>query len=82
MDYLQTLPAIRVKSQKVYEATKEKKGVFELNEDNLNMVVNKVIELIKRDYPSPNDVPMHSRWRHFNVVDSHSESLGWKTKNS
>lgn len=38
---------------------------FDLNLSKLDSVVEIVLGLINRDYSSPQDIPMHSRWRHF-----------------
>ena len=38
---------------------------FDVHLDSLPKVIDMVLNLIKRDYDSPNDIPPHSRWRHF-----------------
>ncbi|KAJ3125496.1 hypothetical protein HK100_010766 [Physocladia obscura] len=38
---------------------------FEVSIDKIDPVVQGVLNLIARDYPSPAHVPFHSRWRHF-----------------
>ncbi|KAI9140473.1 hypothetical protein BKA69DRAFT_1125725 [Paraphysoderma sedebokerense] len=66
--YLKSLPAVRDRAHQVLE-----KGIqgslqcFNVDMSKLDDVVNFVADLIKRDYASPNDVPPHSRWRHFEM---------------
>ncbi|KAJ3012507.1 UNVERIFIED_CONTAM: hypothetical protein HDU68_001163 [Siphonaria sp. JEL0065] len=38
---------------------------FDVHLDKLDAVVEGVLALIKRDYKTPQDIPFHSRWRHF-----------------
>ncbi|KAI9346173.1 hypothetical protein BDR26DRAFT_1005344 [Obelidium mucronatum] len=38
---------------------------FDLSLEKLDSVVDGVLALIKRDYKSPQEIPFHSRWRHF-----------------
>ncbi|KAJ3359990.1 hypothetical protein HDU91_004752 [Kappamyces sp. JEL0680] len=38
---------------------------FDVQEEKLDEVASLIVDLIKRDYASPSDIPPHSRWRHF-----------------
>ncbi|KAJ3208868.1 hypothetical protein HK099_008637 [Clydaea vesicula] len=38
---------------------------FDVHLEKLPNVIDDIIKLIERDYKSPKDIPMHSRWRHF-----------------
>ena len=38
---------------------------FDLHPEKLSLVVDEIVTLVSRDYQSPNDIPPHSRWRHF-----------------
>jgi hypothetical protein len=40
---------------------------FNVNLGAVDTVVDYIISQIARDYRSPSDIPMHSRWRHFQV---------------
>lgn len=40
---------------------------FRVNADNMDKVVTFVLGLMDRDYATYDDVPYHSRWRHFEV---------------
>ncbi|KAK9763536.1 hypothetical protein K7432_009693 [Basidiobolus ranarum] len=68
MEYLKTLTAVRERSQKIFDlVTKSDKGHFSVHLNKLENVAKFVLDIIKRDYTSPKDVPPHSRWRHFDV---------------
>ncbi|CAG8590171.1 2468_t:CDS:2, partial [Ambispora leptoticha] len=70
--YLKSLPAIRERSQKVFETARaDQLHHFEVNFSQLDNAVDLVISLIRRDYADLNSIPPHSRWRHFEV-DGHS----------
>ncbi|CAG8648772.1 19422_t:CDS:2, partial [Cetraspora pellucida] len=66
--YLKSLRSVRERSNKVYEKAKTNSlNHFQVDFSKLQDVVTKVIALIKRDYKQINDIPPHSRWRHFDV---------------
>lgn len=67
--YLQSLKSIRDRCEKIYSAVQsgQTESRFEvINEDTLEQVADYVSAIIKNDYADPkNDIPPHSRWRHF-----------------
>ncbi|CAG8445462.1 305_t:CDS:2 [Acaulospora morrowiae] len=66
--YLKSLKAIRERAKKVYEkAEANALNHFKVDFSKLEVVVSKVIFLIKRDYKQISDIPPHGRWRHFEV---------------
>ena len=68
IDFIFSPEAIRERTGKLYELTKEGKTHFELNEDKLKETADFVLEVIKDNYPSL-EIPFHSRWGHFKVGD-------------
>ncbi|KAJ3035871.1 hypothetical protein HDV00_003344 [Rhizophlyctis rosea] len=73
--YLRTLPSIRARTSLLLSHPEHLKN-FTLDLGALPKVVDLVVELIKRDYLTPGDIPMHSRWRHFEAVAPGSSSDG------
>ncbi|CAG8454610.1 5044_t:CDS:2 [Acaulospora colombiana] len=66
--YLKSLKAVRERAKKVYEkAEANALNHFKVDFSKLEVVVSKVISLIKRDYKQISDIPPHGRWRHFDV---------------
>ncbi|KAJ3122536.1 hypothetical protein HK098_002762 [Nowakowskiella sp. JEL0407] len=43
---------------------------FNVNLDALPPVINFILDLIKRDYPTLSSIPPHSRWRHFEASNT------------
>lgn len=74
IEYLLSCKAIRERTNKIYELTKEGKTNFKLNEDKLDEVSNYVLDVIKENYPTL-EIPFHSRWGHFQVggIDRNSK---------
>ncbi|MAE58642.1 MAG: uracil phosphoribosyltransferase [Halobacteriovorax sp.] len=68
IDFIFSPEAIRERTGKLYDLTKEGKTHFELNEDKLKETADFVLEVIKDNYPSL-EIPFHSRWGHFKVGD-------------
>ena len=66
IDYLLSPKAIRDRTLKIYEASKDGKTNFQINEDKLENVASLVLDVIKDNYPSL-EIPFHSRWGHFQV---------------
>ena len=66
IDYLLSPKAIRDRTFKIYEASKDGKTNFQINEDKLENVASLVLDVIKDNYPSL-EIPFHSRWGHFQV---------------
>ncbi|KAJ3282145.1 hypothetical protein HK104_011069 [Borealophlyctis nickersoniae] len=72
--YLRSLPAVRARTALLLQHPSHLKN-FNLDLSNLPKVVDMVLSLISRDYPSPADIPPHSRWRHFeaSVAPTHKK---------
>lgn len=65
---LRSLACVRGRCSTIFEAAKaDKLAHFRLNLSNMPAVVTFVQELMDRDYATYDDVPYHSRWRHFEV---------------
>ncbi|CAM9237566.1 unnamed protein product [Discosporangium mesarthrocarpum] len=65
---LRSLSCIRSRSRVILEAAKEDRlSHFRVNLTKVEEVAAFVQELMDKDYPSYEDVPYHSRWRHFEV---------------
>lgn len=65
--YLLTLDAVRSRCNEVLGlAHNGDLDHFEVDYQQMDMVVNRVIKTIRRNYPSL-EVPVHSRFRHFNT---------------
>ncbi|KAJ3413966.1 hypothetical protein HDV05_007255 [Chytridiales sp. JEL 0842] len=62
--YYRSLPAVR-DSASLLLANPDSLTNFQLSLPNLPKVIDAVVDLIKRDYKTPKDIPPHSRWRHF-----------------
>lgn len=66
--YLSSLLAVRESCYKLQEAAvKDKLEHFDIDTSKLQDMVDFVISLIKRDYDDPSKIPVHGRWRHFDV---------------
>ncbi len=66
INYLLSPTAIRERTNKLYEFTKEGKTNFDIHEEKLEEVSEFVLTIIKENYPSL-EIPFHSRWGHFKV---------------
>lgn len=67
-EYLLSLRAVRERCFKVQEvAAKNKLHHFDIDTSKLQDMVQFVIAIIKRDYDDPSKIPLHGRWRHFDV---------------
>ncbi|CAM9674078.1 unnamed protein product [Laminaria digitata] len=65
---LRSLACIRSRCNQIFEAAKsDRLAHFRVNLTKMPDVVNFVQSLMDRDYASYDDVPYHSRWRHFEV---------------
>eukprot|EP00298_Acanthocystis_sp_HF-20_P005026 c15311_g1_i1.p1 GENE.c15311_g1_i1~~c15311_g1_i1.p1 ORF type:complete len:804 (-),score=346.94 c15311_g1_i1:76-2421(-) len=61
---------IRHRSNLVYKYVQSGESrYFELDESKLSSVVDRVVNVMNRSYPSPQHVPYHSRARHFELPD-------------
>lgn len=72
--YLLSAKAVRERTTKLFDLTKEGKTHFEIHEEKLPEVAEFVLEVIKDNYPTL-EIPFHSRWGHFQVggVDRNSQ---------
>ncbi|KAI8647567.1 hypothetical protein BD408DRAFT_408152 [Parasitella parasitica] len=71
IDYLLSLRAVRERCFKVQEAAvKNKLQHFDIDTSKLQDMVQFVVSLIKRDFDDPSKIPVHGRWRHFDVGDN------------
>ncbi|KAG2213737.1 hypothetical protein INT46_009885, partial [Mucor plumbeus] len=67
-DFLLSLSSVRERCFKVQEAaTRNRLKHFDVDQSKLDEMVQFVVSIIKRDYDSPSDIPMYSRWRHFDI---------------
>jgi hypothetical protein len=66
IEELQSLEAIRSRSQKIFELAKKNQTVhFQLHLENLPSCTKYVMDVTRNGYGSFENVPYHSRWRHF-----------------
>jgi hypothetical protein len=65
-DFLRTLSAVRSRTSLILSHPAHLQH-FDLDLSKLSSVIDAVLALIERDYQDPNDIPAHSRWRHFEV---------------
>ncbi|KAI9505256.1 hypothetical protein GGI25_002175 [Coemansia spiralis] len=66
--YLKSLQAVRERSQEVYELAQQGKlQHFAFDAAKLAGVADHVVGLVKRDYGSIDQVPMHGRWRSYQI---------------
>lgn len=67
-EYLQSLRSVRERCFKVQEAAaRQRLQHFDVDPSKLDDMVHIVVSLIKRDFDHPTDMPVHGRWRHFDV---------------
>ncbi|CAM9784869.1 unnamed protein product, partial [Choristocarpus tenellus] len=65
---LRNLECIRSRCRAIHDAAKsDRLNHFRVNPSKLDTVATFVQNLMDKDYPSYEDVPYHSRWRHFEV---------------
>jgi hypothetical protein len=64
--HLFTVKSIRESAQQVLELTLDQQTAFRLNLKNLDKIADGIIEMMPRQY-SQLDIPLHSRWRHFEI---------------
>lgn len=67
INYLLDSVSIKERSQKIYELSNDGGTHFKWNQDKFESVVDLVYKNIKKNFPSLDNIPFHSRWRHFNV---------------
>jgi hypothetical protein len=67
-DFLLSLSSVRERCFKVQEAANRNRlKHFDIDQSKLEEMVQYVISIIKRDYDTPSEIPLYSRWRHFDV---------------
>jgi hypothetical protein len=67
-DYLQTTAAVRARTGDVLEAARRGEPLhFELHEELLPGVAERVIAVTREAYPDVRAIPYHGRYRHFDV---------------
>jgi GTP cyclohydrolase II len=70
MGDLRTLDSVRLRCTKVFQlAQKGKTHHFDVDLSKLPATVDLVIDVTKKNYPSLDAIPYHSRWRHLNPAD-------------
>lgn len=77
-DYLRTLVSIRERCNKVYE--KSQRGeltCFDVDESAFPAIVDHVAATTTRRYPQLDQIPPHSRLRHFNPVQMQELKESW-----
>lgn len=67
-DFLISLSSVRERCYKVQEAAvRNRLKHFDIDFSKLDELVQFVISIIKRDYDTPTEIPVYSRWRHFDI---------------
>lgn len=78
-DYLRTLKSIRERCSQVYEKAQRNECVcFDIDETALPAIVNHVAETTKRRYVDLDQIPPHSRLRHFDPSQINDLRQQWK----
>ncbi|KAI8148386.1 hypothetical protein BJV82DRAFT_591961 [Fennellomyces sp. T-0311] len=68
IEYLWSLRSVRERCFRVQEAAaRNRLQHFEVDQSKFNDMVQYVLSLMKRDFDDTNDIPVHGRWRHFDV---------------
>jgi hypothetical protein len=68
ISYLKSLKSVREQAKLLLQ-NPQYLQCFDLNLSKMDSVVEMILSLIKRDYPIPQAIPSHSRWRHFIDID-------------
>src|SRR5712675_1004617 len=64
--YLRTPAAIRARAEKMLTYVEDGRSAwFALDGDGLEAAVQATLEVTRKRFPNPSDIPFHSRWRHF-----------------
>ncbi|GAA5814308.1 hypothetical protein MFLAVUS_007802 [Mucor flavus] len=67
-DFLLGLSSVRERCYKVQEAANRNRLIhFDVDSTKLDDMIQFVVLIIKRDFDSPSDIPVYSRWRHFDI---------------
>jgi len=67
VDYLLSTQAVRNQCKKIWDFAKAGATHFRVNEDKLSEVAEFVAQVTRENYPQLEEVPYHSRWKHFNA---------------
>jgi hypothetical protein len=66
VSYLRTPPAIRERAEKMLTYVEDGKSAwFALDGNGLEAAVQATLDVTRRRFPDPADIPFHSRWRQF-----------------
>jgi hypothetical protein len=64
--YLRTPAAIRARAEKMLTYVEDGKSAwFAFDSNGLEAAVQATLEVARKRFPNPADIPFHSRWRHF-----------------
>lgn len=66
VDFLLSPKAIRERTKKIFDLTKDGRTHFQYHPEKMDQTVNYVLQVIKKNYPTM-EIPFHSRWGHFRV---------------
>ncbi|KAJ3258659.1 hypothetical protein HK103_003448 [Boothiomyces macroporosus] len=86
IEHIKSLDSIRLRTNLVFSHPECLQN-FDIDLSKLPAVADLVVELIKRDYKSPAEIPPHSRWRHFEASPVFNKTIdrigdlikSWKT---
>jgi hypothetical protein len=66
LEYLRTPAAIRERAEKMLAYVEDRRSAwFALDSNGLEAAVQATLAVTRQRFPSPADIPFHSRWRHF-----------------
>src|SRR5262245_27269601 len=68
--YLRTPAAVRERAEAMLKYVEDGRSAwFALDADGLEAAVQATLDVARRRFPNPADIPFHSRWRHLEVGD-------------
>ncbi|KAI9496329.1 hypothetical protein BDB00DRAFT_953304 [Zychaea mexicana] len=68
VEYLASLRSVREQCFRVQEvAARNQLQHFEVDQTKFNDMVQYVLSLMKRDFDDTSEIPVHGRWRHFDI---------------
>jgi hypothetical protein len=69
-EYLTSARAVRESAERIFESARRGElSHWQLHEDILPDVTDRVLAVTRQEYPEPDKIPYHSRFRHFDVGD-------------
>ncbi|KAJ3321069.1 hypothetical protein HDV06_004627 [Boothiomyces sp. JEL0866] len=74
IDHIKSLDSIRLRTNLIFSHPECLQN-FDVDLSKLPAVADLVVDLIRRDYKSPSDIPPHSRWRHFEASPVFNQTL-------